>query len=211
MRAVALVLLSLLGTIGALRLPARHPRTLVLRLHDQRLRTAVRQPRPVMKAKKAPASSKEVMVVLLSEVKGIGKKGEVVKVKPAYAQNVLLGKGLGKMATDDVLAQIEKDKADAAAAAVAALAKAKELATKLDEIFGTEGAVIKKKVGPSGDIFGKVSGADLATHIKSKSGIDLDRKQITVPAIKGVGSAIAKVKLHKEVEIKLTLKVVADS
>ena len=116
------------------------------------------------------ASAVAVMVLLSETIKGVGNKGEVIGVKPAYAQNFVISKGLGKMATPDVLAQVEADKAEAIAAAIAALAAAEALKTKLEEVFGTTGAVIKKKVGPSGDIFGKVTCADLAQHIKERAG-----------------------------------------
>ena len=97
----------------------------------------------------------------------------MIGVKPAYAQNFVIAKGLGKMATPDVLAQVEADKAAAIAAAIAAKEAAEALKTKLeevfgrtltltrstdpdpnpnpnpDQVFGATGAVIKKKVGPS--------------------------------------------------------------
>ena len=99
----------------------------------------------------------------------------MIGVKPAYAQNFVIAKGLGKMATPDVLAQVEADKAAAIAAAIAAKEAAEALKTKLEEVFGrtltltrstdpdpnpnpnpnpnqvfgATGAVIKKKVGPS--------------------------------------------------------------
>ena len=162
-----------------------------------------------MLAKKA-AVKKDVMVLLSDTIKGVGNKGEVISVKPAYAQNFVIAKGLGKMATPDVLAQVEQDKAEKAAAAIAAKEAAEALKVKLDDVFGSTGAVIKKKVGPSGDIFGKVTCADLAQHIKERAGVVVDRKLISVPAIKGVGSATAKLALHKEVSYAMKLAVVAD-
>ena len=162
-----------------------------------------------MMAKKATVK-KDVQVLLSDDIKGIGKKGEVIGVKPAYAQNFVIAKGLGKMATPDVLAQVEQDKAEKAAAAIAAKEGAEALKVKLDAVFGATGAVIKKKVGPSGDIFGKVTCADLAQHIKERTGAVVDRKLISVPAIKGVGSATATLALHKEVSYAMKLAVVAD-
>ena len=82
------------------------------------------------------ASAVAVMVLLSETIKGVGNKGEVIGVKPAYAQNFVISKGLGKMATPDVLAQVEADKAEAIAAAIAALAAAEALKTKLEEVFG---------------------------------------------------------------------------
>jgi len=163
-----------------------------------------------MLAKKA-AKSKETMVVLLEPVKGVGKKGEVVSVKPAYAQNVLLVKGQAKMATPEILKEIEAADAAATAAAAAAKQGAKDLAAKLDAAFGEEGVYIKKKVGPSGDIFGSVSGSDVAEAIEERLGVAVDKKTVSVPSITSVGSVVASLALHKEVSVSLKLTVVAAS
>lgn len=164
----------------------------------------------VMLAKKA-AVKKNVMVVLTDDIKNVGRKGEVVGVKAAYAQNFVIAQGLGKLATPDVLAKIEKDKADKAATKIAAKEAAEALKVKLDEVFSSNGAVIKKKVGPSGAIFGKVTSADLVQHIKDRTGVVVDRKLIKMPSFKGVGCRTAELALHKEVSYSMKLAVVADT
>ena len=90
-------------------------------------------------------------------------------------------------------------------AALAAKQEAQALADKLKTVFA-DGAVIKKRTGPKGDIFGKVTSADVAQLIKDKTQAAVDRRKIKVPDIKGAGSATAELQLHKEV--KATLKVV---
>ena len=160
-----------------------------------------------MLAKKAAA--KTVQVVLFDDIKGVGKKGELVSVKAAYAQSFVTAKGLGKVATPEVLKQIQEDKAEAEAAAVAAKEDAVALKARLEEKFGnqTDGIIVKKKAGPSGEIFGKVTNADVARLLKERAGAEVDKKVISVPAIKGLGTAFAKLALHKEVSVSIKLTV----
>lgn len=199
------LVLVLVGTCGALRLPA----TIVS--HATTAQLAAPRCTAVMLAKKT-ASKKEVQVLLNDNIKGIGKKGELVKVKPAYAENFIISKGLGKIATSEVLADIEEQNALAAAAAVAAKEEAQALALKLEEKFGnqTEGMIVKKKAGPSGEIFGKVTSADLARLLKERVGEEVDKRVISVPAIKGLGSATAKIALHKDITVSIRLAVVEE-
>eukprot|EP00908_Phaeocystis_cordata_P012387 Transcript_23369.p3 GENE.Transcript_23369~~Transcript_23369.p3 ORF type:complete len:203 (+),score=91.85 Transcript_23369:90-698(+) len=200
MRAFTLLLVVLSAQLGACFRVTATPAACRISAHP---RCAV-----TLLAKKA-AKGKETLVVLLEPVKGIGKKGEVVSVKPAYAQNVLLAKGLGKVASPDVLKEIEKADAEAAAAAAAAKQEAKDIAAKIESAFGDEGVFIEKKVGPSGDIFGSVTGADVADCIAERLGVTVDRKAVTVPSISSVGSVVASLALHKEVKANLKLTVVA--
>ena len=133
MRAFTLLLVVLSAQLGACFRVTATPAACRISAHP---RCAV-----TLLAKKA-AKGKETLVVLLEPVKGIGKKGEVVSVKPAYAQNVLLAKGLGKVASPDVLKEIEKADAEAAAAAAAAKQEAKDIAAKIESAFGDEGVFI---------------------------------------------------------------------
>ena len=167
---------------------------------------APRSPPPLLLAKKSGgAAPKTTQVVLTGDVKDVGKKGELVSVKPAYAQNFLVAQGLGRVATPEVLEQLERERQEAFEAALAAKQEAQALADKLKTVFA-DGAVIKKRTGPKGDIFGKVTSADVAQLIKDKTQAAVDRRKIKVPDIKGAGSANAELQLHKEV--KATLKVV---
>eukprot|EP00966_Prymnesium_polylepis_P116822 2699599-Prymnesium_polylepis.2 len=203
-RAFQLGLLLLLAcACGALRLPAASQPLAGHALQPVARRSAV------MLAKKSAAKSKDVQVLLSADIKGIGKAGEVryarrtpqyaalgqlngscgalgcvrqlVSVKPAYAQNFITAQGLGKIATAQILADLEQKKAEAAAAAVAAKEAAQALAEKLDAKFGikTDGIVVKKKAGPSGEIFGKVTSADVSRLIKERSKEEIDKRKIS--------------------------------
>lgn len=106
------------------------------------------------KAAKAKGSSAMVQVVLNQPVKSIGKKGDFVWVKPAYAENVIVRGGLGAIADAETLEHVAAENEAAAAAAVAAKQAAVQDSAKLETIFGEKGVVIKKNVGPDGALFG---------------------------------------------------------
>lgn len=106
------------------------------------------------KAAKAKGSSAMVQVVLNQPVKSIGKKGDLVWVKPAYAENVIVRGGLGAIADAETLEHVAAENEAAAAAAVAAKQAAVQDSAKLETIFGEKGVVIKKNVGPDGALFG---------------------------------------------------------
>lgn len=161
------------------------------------------------KKKKAPAKTAMVSVVLNQPVKGVGKKGEVVSVKSAYAENVIIRGGLGELATDEKLAEISVANAEAAAAAAAEKAAAVELDKKLQECFGADGVLIKKKAGPDGALFGSVTSTELAAALEEKAGTKIDKKGVRPPELKHVGSGIAEIQLHKEVVCSLNVVVEA--
>ena len=202
---IALTLLALLSACAALRLPTPP-------LAPARPAVALtRRGQPVLLAKKKAGGGggKDIAVVLTADVKGQGRKGELIKVKPAYAQNFIVSKGLGKVATPEILKELEQAKAAADAEAAAALEAAKELAAKLEAAFEAESAVIKKKVGPNGDIFGSVTGGDLSQHIEERTGLKVDKKAISVASVTSVGSAAATLSLHKQVSMELKFEVVS--
>ena len=151
----------------------------------------------------------KVEVVLNALVKGVGAKGELVKVKPAYAENVLVPQGLATVATPEVLAKIKADEEAAAAAAIAARETAEENLSVLNSVFGDGGLRLQKKCGPTGAIFGKITAAEVAASIKEKTGIELDKRTISMPPLAAVGTGVAQIKLHREVTMKLKLVVEA--
>ncbi|KAL3898444.1 MAG: hypothetical protein SGPRY_012837, partial [Prymnesium sp.] len=152
-----------------------------------------------------------VQVVLSAPVKGLGKAGELVSVKPAYAQNFLVAQGLGKVATAETLAAIAKEREALAEAAAAAKQTALQVEETLQAVFGQQGAFVKKNVGPDGAIFGSVTNAEIAELILERSGVEVDKKQITAPPISSVGSGFAEIKLHPDVSVKLKLVVIPAS
>ena len=145
-------------------------------------------------------------VVLLQDVKALGKKGEVVEVKEGYAKNMLLPKKLGIEATPKALNDLKLQKANADKKAAEALAAAKELAAKL------EAAPVKVavKMGAGGKVFGSVSTKEIAEAIQKDMGLEVDKKKITTDgAIKDAGTYTVNVKLHPEVTAKVKVLVAA--
>ena len=111
-------------------------------------------------------------VLLIKDVKGLGKAGEVKEVKDGYGQNFLLGKGLAKVSTNEVLkkhASVERNKAENEAQEIEEL---KALAEKLDKLKVT----ISKKLGNTGHLFGSVTKDEIAHALKDQHGIEIDKK-----------------------------------
>ena len=145
-------------------------------------------------------------VILLEDVKSVGKKGDIVDVSDAYARNVLLRKKQGVEASGKNMNDLRLQKANDEKVAAENLAAARELAGKL------EGAVItlKVKVGEGGKIFGSVSGKEVAEAVKDQLGIEIDKKKVLLPApIKGIGTTEVPVKLHSKVTAQLKVNVEA--
>ena len=165
---------------------------------------------PEMLAKKKAGGGKtaDVQVVLSVPVKGLGKAGDLVKVKPAYAENFIVRQNMGAIATPEKLAEIAANEEAAAAAAAAEKQSAVEAEATLKTVFGEEGAVVEKRVGPDGAIFGSVTAAEVAELILERAGVTVDKRKITVPSIPKVGTADASIKLHPKVTATLKLVVV---
>ena len=145
-------------------------------------------------------------VILLEDVKSVGKKGDIVDVSDAYARNVLLRKKQGVEASGKNMNDLKLQKANDEKVAAENLAAARELAGKL------EGAVItlKVKVGEGGKIFGSVSGKEVAEAVKDQLGIEIDKKKVLLPApFKGIGTTEVPVKLHSKVTAQLKVNVEA--
>lgn len=144
-------------------------------------------------------------VVLLEDVKALGKKGQIVKVNDGYARNFILPKKLGIEATTKNLNDLKLQKANEAKVAAEQLEAAKELAAKL----GEAPISLSIKAGEGGRAFGSVSGKEISSAIQSQLGLDIDKKKLVLPEpLKTFGSHEVPVKLHKEVIAKLTVKVV---
>lgn len=145
-------------------------------------------------------------VILLEDVKSVGKKGDVVEVSDAYARNVLLRKKQGVEASGKNMNDLKLQKANDEKVAAENLAAAKELAQKLE---GSQ-ITLKVKAGEGGKIFGSVSGKEVAEAIRSQLGIDIDKKKVLLSGpIKGVGTTEVPVKLHSKVTAQLKVTVEA--
>ena len=144
-------------------------------------------------------------VILLEDVKALGKKGQIVSVNEGYARNFILKKKLGIEATPKALNDLKLQKANADKIAAEQLVAAKELASVLEK----QSVTVSIKAGQGGKAFGSVSGKELATAIQTQLGHDIDKKKIALSEpIKTFGVHEVPIKLHKDVTAKLAVKVI---
>ena len=150
-------------------------------------------------------------VILLEDVKSLGKKGELVNVSDGHARNYIIPRKLGLEATPKNLndyklkkAHEEKVAAENLAAALIMLTPWKALAAELEKASVAVGI----KVGEGGRAFGSVSSKEISDAIKSQLHYDIDKKKIVLKdAIKAMGTFTVKIKLHPQVQAELTVKV----
>ncbi len=143
-------------------------------------------------------------VILLQDVKSLGKKGEVVKVSDGYARNFILPKKLGLEANAKNLNDLKLQKAAEAKLAKEQLEAAQALAGKINGSSVTVGI----KTGENGRVFGSVSAKEIAEAMKAQLGLDIDKKKLSLSTtIKNEGTFTAAVKLHPQVTAELTVKV----
>ena len=113
-------------------------------------------------------------VILLQDVKSLGKKDQIVEVNDGYARNFILPKKLGVEASSGNLNTLKLQKANEAKVAAENLAKAKEFAEELSKLT----VVVKMKAGEGGRAFGSVSSKEIAEEAKKQHGVDIDKKKI---------------------------------
>ena len=142
-------------------------------------------------------------VILLEDVKSVGKKDEVVEVNNGYARNVLFRKNQAVEATKKSLNDLKLRKAHDEKRAAEALADAKALAK---EIEGKQ-LVVKMRVGNGGRTFGSISTKEIAVEAKKQLGYDLDKKKMHCEPIKSLGYHDVAIKLHPQVTATLRVKV----
>ena len=142
-------------------------------------------------------------VILLEDVKSVGKKDEVVEVNNGYARNVLFRKNLAIEATNKALNDLKLRKANDDKLAAEALADAKVLAKEIEE----KQLVLKMKVGEGGRTFGSISTKEIAAESKKQLGYDLDKKKMHCEPIKNLGFHDVVIKVHPQVTATLRVKV----
>lgn len=143
-------------------------------------------------------------VILLEDVKSLGKKGEIVKVNDSYARNCLLPKKLGLEANNKNLNDLKLQNANKAKIEKEKLEEAKALAERMKEMSVT----LEIKSGEGGKTFGSVSTKEIAEAVKKQLGLELDKKKMVLDEpIRTLGNHIIQVKLHKDVTANLTVKV----
>ena len=143
-------------------------------------------------------------VILLQDVKSLGKKGDKVTINDGYARNFILQKKLGLEANAKNLNDLKLQKANEEKLAKEQLEAAKVLKTKVEE----KPVRLTIKAGEGGKLFGSVSSKEISAAAKQQLGLDIDKKKMVMPEpIKTLGSHIIPVKLHREVTAELTVSV----
>lgn len=146
-----------------------------------------------------------VQIVLKDDIDKLGRCGELVRVKPGYARNYLLPRGLAAMATRGSVAQIEHEKALATKRAATLHATVAERAAQLAAVS----VEIAAQAGENGKLFGSVGSKDIAAALAEK-GVEVDKKKIVLSEpIKEIGEHEVTVKLGYEVSATIKVTVVA--
>jgi large subunit ribosomal protein L9 len=145
-------------------------------------------------------------VLLIKDVKSLGKAGEVKEVKDGYGKNFLIGKGFAKHATPEVLQQWEKEQEAIKLQEEKEIQEANELKQKLESSIFT----IKHKAGTNGHLIGSVTNKEIANELK-KFGIDVDKKQIHLEnKIKTIGIFNIDCKLGHGVHATIKIDVIEE-
>lgn len=143
-------------------------------------------------------------VILLEDVKSLGKKGEVVNVNDGYARNLLFKKNLGIEATKQNLNDLKLQKQNNDKLEAERLQEAKDLAKELEQ----KEVVLAIKAGSDGRVFGSVSTKEIAEAAKEQLGYELDKKKMQLKeAVKSIGTFQVPVKLHPKVTAQLKVVV----
>lgn len=137
-------------------------------------------------------------VILLQDIKGVGKKDQIINANDGYAKNFLFPRKLAVEAGDNNLKHLDNKKKAEAAQAQALLEEAQALGKKI------EAATVKipVKIGENGKLFGAVTNKEIAAALKAQ-GLDIEKKKIAAEAIKTLGEKTVTVKLHPKVSASL--------
>ncbi|MFM8432401.1 MAG: 50S ribosomal protein L9 [Bacteroidota bacterium] len=146
-------------------------------------------------------------VILKQDVDNLGYADEIVKVKPGYARNFLIPRGMAVVATESARKMLAETMKQRAHKAAKIKGDAESVAKQLEAMT----LKIATKVGETGKIYGSVTALQIADAL-SKHGVNVDRKKITLDTdhIKTLGSYTAMVNLHKDVKAKVNFEVVAE-
>lgn len=145
-------------------------------------------------------------VILLQDVKALGKKGEIVNVNNGYARNYILPKKLGVEATSKNLNDLKLQKQNKEKVAQEKLDAARQMAEDLKE----KSITVKMQAGVEGKVFGSISNKEIALEARRQLGLELDKKKIVIPEpMKSLGNYHVNIKLHKDVTATLAVKVEA--
>ena len=142
-------------------------------------------------------------VILLKDVKGTGKQGDIKEVADGYAKNFLIKKGLAAVADNQALNELEGRKASAQHKVDVALGEAQAIS---DKISGKT-VSITAKAGEGGRLFGSVTSKEISTELEKQFGVKIDKKKLTVADIKAFGTYEVVAKLYTGVVAKFKVSV----
>lgn len=143
-------------------------------------------------------------IILIQDVKKLGKKGEIIEASDGYARNYILPQKLGIEANSKNLNDLKLQKMKEEKDAQKLLDEAKELAEKI----GEQSVAVKMKAGEGGKVFGSVSAKEIAEAMKKQNGLEIDKKKIQLQEpIRSFGVHEVGVKLHPQVTATLRVKV----
>ena len=143
-------------------------------------------------------------VILKADVKGLGKKGEMVNASDGYARNFLFPKDLAVEANATAMNELKNRES----AKAHHIAEEKAAATEAYNKINEKEVVIHAKAGAGGKLFGAVTSKEIANEINSKFGLNVDKKKVSCADIKAYGSFTAEVKLYNGIVAKVTVNVV---
>jgi large subunit ribosomal protein L9 len=148
-----------------------------------------------------------VKLILREDVQGLGHAGDVVDVRPGYARNFLVPEGKAVLASEGRLREVEHLRRQIAEKVAKELADHRALKDRIEKLGEVE---VRAKVGEEGKLFGSVTVAQIAELLAGR-GVELDRRRIDLPEpIKTAGDHPVTVKLHRDVNATLRLKVVPE-
>ena len=146
-------------------------------------------------------------VILLQDIKSLGKKGDIVETAEGYGRNYLLPRKLAKEATAANVNQAKKDQATAAHRAAQAKDEAIVLGAQIEKVVVN----MTMRMGDNGKVFGSINSKDVAEALVQQTGLDIDRRKVELKnAIKGLGEYTAVAKLHPDVTAKFKVMVVKE-
>jgi large subunit ribosomal protein L9 len=146
-------------------------------------------------------------LILQQDVKGLGKKDDIVEVSEGYARNFLLPKKLAAPATESTIKQVKDQKAAQARREQRAADEARVLASQLSKVSVT----VSVKTGEGGKLFGSVTGKDVADALERQHGLAIDKRKVELKeTVKSVGTYTATVRVHPDISAQVSVNVVGE-
>jgi len=149
-------------------------------------------------------------VILKDDLENLGEQGDVVDVKPGYARNYLLPRGLAYEASDENLERIERERQEAEERARRDYLEARRRASQLEDQVLT----FSENVGEEGKLFGSVTNADIADRLNEEGGLDFEVDKRTVlleEPLKTIGVTMVEIKLHADVVVEVEVRVIRET